>query len=293
MKKISLALIVFLSLSACTPKTISDKLEVVVSFYVLEDLTHKIGGDYVDIIDVMPSGSEPHEFEPSTQTMMTLTNASLIFILGNDFEPWFQDAYDNVKHTGQEVVVLSKGIPTLINQDTQQIDPHIWTSIHNIITMMENIKAALIKADPTHQSTYEANFERAKADFIALDDQYQMVVDQRKRDVFITNHAAFGYLAQDYGLTMIPIMGLEPDAEPSAAVMAKIIDLVKRYDLPYILYEDEANADVATTIAQETGAKTGILRPGETLNSAQIQAGDDLLSIMSQNLEWLKKALQE
>jgi len=293
MKKISLALIVFLSLSACTPKTASDKLEVVVSFYVLEDLTHKIGGDLVELIDVMPLGSEPHEFEPSTQTMMTLTNAKLIFILGNDFEPWFQDAYDNVKHDGQEVVVLSKGIPTLINEDTQQIDPHIWTSIHNLITMMENIKTALIKADPSHQSTYESNFEKAKADFIALDEQYQAVVDQRKRDVFITNHAAFGYLAQDYGLKMIPIMGLEPDAEPSAAVMAKIIDLVKRYDLPYILYEDEANADVATTIAQETGAKTGILRPGESLNSAQIQAGDDLLSLMRQNLEWLKKALQE
>lgn len=292
MRKINLVLILLLSLSACAPKVPSTKLEVVVSFYVLEDLTQKIGGDLVKIVDVMPSSSEPHEFEPNTQTMMTLTNASLIFILGNDFEPWFKDAYDNVKHTGQEVVIVSKGIPTLVNQESQQIDPHIWTSIRNIITMMENIKAALIKADPSHQSIYEANFEKAKADFETLDAQYQSVVDQRKRDVFITNHAAFGYLAQDYGLTMIPIMGLEPDAEPSASVMARIIDLVKRYSIPYILYEDEATADVASTIAQETGAKTGILRPGESLNSAQIQAGDDLLSIMSQNLQWLKKALQ-
>ncbi len=219
------------------PRFHSDQLQVVVSFYVLEDLTQKIGGELVKIIDVMPSGSEPHEFEPSTQTMMTLTNASLILILGNDFEPWFKDAYDNVKHAGQEVVVVSEGIPTLINQENKQIDPHIWTSIRNIITMMENIKAALIKADPSHQNTYEANFEKAKAEFVDLDAQYQTVVDQRKRDVFITNHAAFGYLAQDYGLTMIPIMGLEPDAEPSASVMAKIIDLVKRYSIPYILYE--------------------------------------------------------
>lgn len=293
MRKINLILILLLSLSACTPKAPSTKLEVVVSFYVLEDLTKKIGGDLVEIIDVMPSGSEPHEFEPSTQTMMTLTNASLIFILGNDFEPWFKDAYDNAKHAGQEVVTVSNGIETLINQESQQIDPHIWTSIRNIITMMENIKAALIKADPSHQSTYEANFIKAKADFETLNAHYQSVVDQRKRDVFITNHAAFGYLALDYGLTMIPIMGLEPDAEPSASVMAKIIDLVKRYSIPYILYEDEANADVANTIAQETGAKTGILRPGESLSEAQILSGDDLLSIMRQNLEWLKKALQE
>lgn len=293
MKKILLSLLIGLSLTACKASPQDGKLQVVVSFYVLEDLTRKIGGDLIDIVDVMPSGSEPHEFEPSTQTMMTLTDASLIFILGNDFEPWFNDAYDNVKHDGQTVVVLSQGIQTIVNPDTHQIDPHIWTSIRNLIMILDQIKTVLIEKDPTHQSTYLANFEKAKADFQALDLDYQDVVSHRVRDVFVTNHAAFGYLAQDYGLTMIPIMGLEPDAEPDASTMARIIDLVKQYDIPYILYEDEANADVANTIALETGAKTGILRPGESLNAAQLKAGDDLLSIMRQNLTWLRKALQE
>jgi len=293
MRKILLSLLIGLSLSACTGKPAEGKLRVVVSFYVLEDLTRMIGGDLIELIDVMPSGSEPHEFEPSTQTMMTLSDASLIFILGNDFEPWFSDAYDNVKHEGQTVVVLSDGIPTLVNEDTDQIDPHIWTSIHNLIKIMDKIKTVLIEKDPAHQSTYLANFDKAKADFLALDQEYQAVVDARVRDIFVTNHAAFGYLAQDYGLTMIPIMGLEPDAEPDASTMARIIDLVKLYDIPYILYEDEANADVANAIALETGAKTGILRPGESLNEDQLKAGEDLLSIMKQNLTWLKKALQE
>ena len=293
MRKILVCLVIGLSLSACTPKQSSDKVRVVVSFYVLEDLTRKVAGDLIEITDVMPSGGEPHEFEPSTQTMMTLSDASLIFILGNDFEPWFNDAYDTVKKKGQQVVVLSEGIPTLVNPDTKQIDPHIWTSIRNIVKILDKIKTVLIQADPAHQSDYIANYEAAKAEFEALDADYQAVADQRVRDVFITNHAAFGYLAKDYGLTMIPIMGLEPDAEPDASTMARIIDLVKQYKIPYILYEDEANADVAKAIAQETGAKTGILRPGESLNAAQIKAGDDLLSIMRQNLVWLKKALQE
>ncbi len=293
MKKILLSLLIGLSLTACKAKPQEGRLQVVVSFYVLEDLTRKIGGDLIDIVDVMPSGSEPHEFEPSTQTMMTLTDASLIFILGNDFEPWFNDVYDNVKHDGQTVVVLSQGIQTLVNADTDQIDPHIWTSIGNLIKILDQIKTVLIEKDPVHQSTYLANFEKAKADFQALDLEYQDVVSHRVRDVFVTNHAAFGYLAKDYGLTMIPIMGLEPDAEPDASTMARIIDLVNQYHIPYILYEDEANADVANTIALETGAKTGILRPGESLNEAQLKAGDDLLSIMRQNLTWLRKALQE
>jgi len=293
MKKILAGLLIMMTLSACAPQKQSDKLQVTVSFYVLEDLTKKIGGDLVQITDVMPSGGEPHDFEPSTKTMMTLSDASLIFILGNDFEPWFNDAYDNVKHDGQQVVVLSEGIETLINLDTGQIDPHIWTSIRNIITIMEKIKIVLSDADPIHQAQYQINFDLYKARFEALDLEYQKVADGRKRDVFVTNHAAFGYLAQDYGLTMIPIMGLEPDAEPDASTMARIIDLVKQFKIPYILYEDEANADVATTIAQETGAKTGVLRTGESLNSAQVKAGDDLISILSQNLVWFRKALQE
>lgn len=293
MRKILLSILLSLSLTACVPSSQDGKLNVVVSFYVLEDLTRRVGGDLIKITDVMPSGAEPHEFEPSTQTMMTLSDADLILILGHDFEPWFNDAYDNVKHDGQTVAVISEGIATLANAETGQIDPHLWTSIRNILQMIDNIKLALIEQDPDHQSTYEANAEKAKADFNALDAQYQAVVDARVRDVFVTNHAAFGYLAHDYGLTMIPIMGLEPDAEPDAATMARIIDLVNHYKIPYILTEDELNSDVAATIAAETGAKIGVLRPGESLTQAQLDDGVDLIDIMSQNLDWLRKALTE
>lgn len=293
MKKILLSILLALSLTACVPSTQSDKPNVVVSFYVLEDLTKRIGGDLITITDVMPSGAEPHEFEPSTQTMMTLSDADLILILGNDFEPWFNDAYDNVKHDGQSVAVISEGIATLTNTETGQIDPHLWTSIKNILAMIDNITSALIDLDPDHRSAYEANATQAKAEFSALDAQYQTVVDARVRDVFVTNHAAFGYLAHDYGLTMIPIMGLEPDAEPDATTMARIIDLVKQNKIPYILTEDELNSDVAATIAAETGAKIGILRPGESLTQQQLDDGVDLIDIMSQNLDWLRKALTE
>ncbi len=293
MKKLLILILLVSSLSACTPKNNENdqKIKIVVSFYVLEYLTQRIGGDYVSITNLLPIAGEPHDYEPSTKDMVTLSKADHIFILGNHFEPWFDDVSKTIYHKGQEVLVVSQGISTIINESTNQIDPHIWTSLKNDVLILNTIRNYLVRIDPNHKAEYEANYLDAKAEFEALDQEFEDTIKNRVRDEFVVNHAAFGYLAQDYGLTMIPIMGIEPDAEPDASVMAQIIDIVKQYKIPYILYEDDANTQVANTIAAETGALTGVLRPGESLNDQQIAAGDDFLSIMRQNLQWLKKAL--
>jgi zinc transport system substrate-binding protein len=292
MKRFLLSLAIALFIAGCTPKSESNqKITIVVSFYPLEYFTKRITGDLVNVIDLLPIAGEPHDWEPSTQDMITITQADHVFILGNNFESWFEDVYSNIDHEDQGLLIVSEGIPTITSEIKQQIDPHVWTSLKNDVIIMTTIKNYLVQIDPEHASVYETNYAAAKSDFEALDAEYEAELANRVRDEFVTNHAAFGYMALDYGLKMIPIMGIEPDAEPDAATMATIIDLVKQYNIPYILYEDEADTAVADSIAAETGAMTGVLRPGESLNEAQLAAGDDFLSIMRQNLEWLKKAL--
>jgi zinc transport system substrate-binding protein len=293
MKKLIILIVLIASLSACTPKNTENdqKIEIVVSFYVLEYLTNRVGGEFVSVTNLLPIAGEPHDYEPSTKDMVTLSKADHIFILGNRFESWFEDIEDSIYHKGQEVLVVSEGIPTILNATTNQIDPHVWTSLKNNVLMLNTIKDYLIRIDPDRKTQYEANYQAAKVEFEALDQEFVVTLKNRVRDEFVVNHAAFGYLAKDYGLNMIPIMGIEPDAEPDASMMAQIIDIVKLYKIPYILYEDEADTKVAATIAAETGALTGVLRPGESLNDKQIKDGDDFLSIMRQNLQWLKKAL--
>jgi len=293
MKKILIFIVLIASLSACTPKNNENdqKIKIVVSFYVLEYLTNRVGGEFVSVTNLLPIAGEPHDYEPSTKDMVTLSKADHIFILGNRFESWFEDIEDSIYHKGQEVLVVSQGIPTIVNAATNQIDPHVWTSLKNDVLMLNTIKDHLIRIDPEHKAEYEANYQSVKAEFEVLDQEFEATLKNRVRDEFVVNHAAFGYMAKDYGLNMIPIMGIEPDAEPDASMMAQIIDIVKLYKIPYILYEDDADTEVADTIAAETGALTGVLRPGESLNDKQIKDGDDFLTIMRQNLQWLKKAL--
>jgi zinc transport system substrate-binding protein len=247
----------------------------------------------LEIINIMGNALDAHDFEPSTQDIVTLTEADYVFVLGNDFEHWAESVFPDLVSTDPRLLVVGEGFDLISHALTNQIDPHLWLSLRNAVVMLEKITAFLSEEDPANADFYAANLETERAAFLALDQQYQSALAYRVRDEFIVNHAAFGYLARDYGLVMIPIMGLEPDAEPDAATMATIIETVKSYQIPYILYEDAADTAVAEVIAAETGAKTGLLTPIANLTSDQLAAGDDYLSLMKSNLEWLKKALGE
>lgn len=287
-------MIVSLILSACAPTVpISDngKLKVVVSFYVLEDFTKKIGGDAIEVVNLLPGSMEPHDYELSTTDMITLSDASTIFILGNDFEPWFKDFETSLDPDRQNVSVISQGIETITLESSGQVDPHIWTSLRNARQMLKTIRDALVEADPDNTELFDNNLAKYDAEFALLDQTIREALSDRSLDVFVSNHAAFGYFAADYGLTMIPVLGLEPDAEPDAAQMQRIIELVKTYQIPVILYEDVTDTKVAQTIADETGAKTGLLRTLESLSVEERLNGEDYLSLMKQNLESLKEAL--
>ncbi|MDD2361056.1 MAG: zinc ABC transporter substrate-binding protein, partial [Syntrophaceticus schinkii] len=105
-------------------------------------------------------------------------------------------------------------------------------------------------------------------------------------------HAAFGYLANRYGLCQIPILGLTPEQEPDAATMAGVIDFTRKQNIKYIFFEAMVSPRVAETIARETGAKTLVLHPIGALTEEENKEGIDYFDLMHQNLENLKKALK-
>jgi zinc transport system substrate-binding protein len=293
MKKILLGLMLAMGLAGCAPKAEpSDKPTVVVSFYILEEFTRRIVGDSMTIINLMPNGGDAHDFELSVTDRRVIEDADHVLLLGNDFEHWAEDVYAEPENT-DGVLIVGKNVETISDPLVNQVDPHLWLSLRNAVIMLETIKDHFSEAYPEKASAFETNYLAAKSEFDALDQDYITALSGRVRDEFMSNHAAFGYLARDYGLVMIPIMGLEPDAEPDAQTLALMIDTVKTYGIPYVLYESETDTAVAEVIAEATGAKTGILQPIESLTAAQVAAGDDYLSIMRQNLESLTKAVTE
>jgi len=179
------------------------------------------------------------------------------------------------------------------NHDHGGLDPHVWLSPALAVKEVRNIEAGLAQAAPEHAEQFKQNADAYITKLEALDQDFKAAVADSKRKDFITQHAAFGYLAQEYGLQQVPIAGLSPEQEPSAAQMASVIDFAKEHQVKTIFFETLVSSKVSETIANEVGAKTAVLNPIEGLTEEEIAAGMDYIGVMRQNLEALKLALNE
>ncbi|WP_068780536.1 metal ABC transporter substrate-binding protein [Paenibacillus sp. GM2] len=173
------------------------------------------------------------------------------------------------------------------------LDPHVWLSPALAIQEVRNIEKGLSEAAPQYAEQFKANADAYVAKLEALDKEFTEALKDSKRKDFITQHAAFGYLARQYELTQVPIAGLSPEQEPSASQMAKIVEFAKEHHVKTIFFETLVSSKVADTIASEIGAKSAVLNPIEGLTQEEIDGGLDYIAVMRQNLDSLKTALNE
>ena len=293
-----------LAYAADADDTSSDKkLNVMASFYPMYDFAVKVGGDKVDVTNMVPAGTEPHDWEPAATDIKNLENADVFIYNGAGMEHWTDDVLDSLENKELTVVEASKGLTLLEGKEEEEgeeegdeettYDPHVWLSPVNAKTEMENIKNAFVEADPENKDYYEQNYETYAKKFDQLDQDYKDGLADTKSKDLITSHQAFGYLCQAYGLNQIGIEGLSPDSEPDASRMDEIIKFAKENNVKTIFFEELVSPKVAETIADEIGAKTAVLNPLEGLTEDEINAGEDYFSVMETNLQTIEDALNE
>lgn len=302
------ALVSVSMLSGCAKDTNSGKLKVMASFYPMYDFAVKIGGDKAEVKDMVPAGTEPHDWEPAATDIKNLEQADLFIYSGASMEHWVDTVLASLENKKLVSVEASKGLKLRAGhgeegeqaetsgadkgEEQTQYDPHVWLSPLNAKKQMENIKDAYIKADPKNRDYYEANYKKYADKFDALDKEYRDTLSALPNKDIVVSHEAFGYLCDAYGLNQMGIEGLSPDSEPDPARMAQIIDFVKANHVKVIFFEELASPKVAETIAKETGAATQVLNPLEGLSDEEIKGGSDYFSVMESNLQQLKAALE-
>ena len=158
---------------------------------------------------------------------------------------------------------------------------------------VETITASLIESDPTHEDEYQKNSETYLKELSALDSEYKEKLALVPKKEMITQHAAFGYLANDYGLEQIAIAGLSPEQEPTAAKLAELRTFAMEHDINVIYFEEAASPKVAETLANEIGAKTTVLNTLELVSEEDQKNGLDYISIMKNNLDAIIQAQSE
>ncbi|MFB6362692.1 metal ABC transporter substrate-binding protein [Paenibacillus elgii] len=309
-----LVLLVSTLLSACggrsQPALVNGKINIAVSFYPLYDFASKIGGDHVNVVNLVPAGVEPHDWSPKSRDIQNLSKSDLFVYLGAGFEGWVKDTLGSLKKDSKTVVVeASRGvelIPAMEEEhgdehsqakddhghDHGNTDPHVWMSPVNAKQMALNIKDALIQVDAAHKADYEANFKKLAERLDQLDGKYKSELAKvSKKDIVVT-HQSFGYLAKAYGLNQKAIMRLAPDAEPTSKDMKNILQFIKDNQVKYIFFEELVSDKLAKTLAKDAGVETLVLSPLEGLTEEQATKGDDYVSLMENNLNNLIKALQ-
>ena len=271
------------------------KLQIITTFYPMYYLAKQISGNLANVEILVPNGVEPHDWEPTSKDLIKMQEADVFIYNSRYFETWSEKVLGSINTSNLIVVEASKGIGLMDSNNHEGSDatkdPHVWLSPILAQKEVDNIVKVLEKADPKNKEQYEKNADTLKTKLVALDRLYKETIDKAPRKEFVTQHAAFGYLAKQYGLTQIPIAGFSPDAEPSLTKLAELTNLIKEKKINVVYFEELTSPKVAQTLANETGAKTEVLNPLEGLTKDEQEQGLDYIGVMEKNLEALKLSL--
>lgn len=307
-------------------------LKVYASVYPMYDFAKKIAGDKLDVEMLMPQGTEPHGWEPDTDTIKNLENADMLIYNGAGLEDWTDKVIDSLSNKNLKVVEASEGVELIKSSHNHEeeehdhegaeenhnheaaennhnheaheedheheghhhgpMDPHVWISPKNAKIEMENIKNALVELDKENADYYESNYEKYAKMLDELDAKYKEKLAALPNKTIVVSHEAYGYLCKDYGLNQLGIKGVNAETEPDAKKMAEIISYIKENKITTIFTEELIDPKVSKIIADETGCVVKVLSPIEGLSEEQIKNKEDYFSIMEENLENLVGALK-
>ncbi|WPP29728.1 metal ABC transporter substrate-binding protein [Streptomyces sp. CL7] len=303
----------FGTLTACSSDSAAagdtGSFDVVASFYPMAFLAERIGGDHVHVTSLTQPGQEPHDLEISARQTAQLEEADAALYL-KGLQPSVDEAIGQspiaTKIDAAELTTLEEhGTEAGHDEehgdehahedehghdhDHEGGDPHIWLDPVRYAEVAEGVGKAFQKADPDHAADYRANTAALVKDLKTLDEKFRTGLANRKTDVFLTTHAAFGYLAERYGLTEEAISGLDPDTEPSGARVKELQKIAKEDGVTTVFYETLVSDRTAKTLAGDTGLRTDVLDPVEGITDHS--RGEDYFQVMEANLTALTTAL--
>ncbi len=311
------------TLTACSSDSAAagdtGKFDVVASFYPMAFLAERIGGEHVHVTSLTQPGQEPHDLEISARQTAQLEEADAALYL-KGLQPSVDEAIGQspiaTKIDAAELTALEEhgteaghgeehgdGHEDEHGHEDEQAhedehghdhdheggDPHIWLDPVKYAEVAEGVGKAFQKADPDHAADYRKNTATLVKDLEALDEKFRTGLANRTTDVFVTSHAAFGYLAERYGLTEEAISGLDPDTEPSGARVKELQKIAKDDGVTTVFYETLVSDKTAKTLAGDTGLKTDVLDPVEGITDHS--RGEDYFQVMEANLTALRTAL--
>lgn len=281
-------------------KNNEEKLTVVTTIFPVYDFVREVGGEYVSVTKLLPSGAESHSFEPTPSDIIAINDADLFLYTGEIMEPWAATVIEGIDSDSLVTGDVSLDVPLLRHEDSADeggdhydYDPHIWTDPTRAMIMVDHIAEYLSHCDVSHADEYRANAEAYKKDLSALDQKIQEIVATGKRDkIIFGGRFAFLYFVDRYGLEFdAAVDSCSEHSEPSAKKIAEIISEIEDEEIPVVYYEELTTPTVAQSISDDTGAKTLLFHSCHNVTEEELEDGVSYLSLMRQNADNLREGL--
>ena len=234
----------------------ASELRVVASFSILADMVSEIGDEAIEVESIVGPDADAHIYQPSVSDAVAVAGADIVFVNGFGFETW---AGNLISESASDavVVIATEGIAPI--EVDGSVDPHAWNSLVNGVIYVRNIAAALGAIAPGLADQVNANAEAYIQRLESVDREIARRVSRLSESnrTVVTSHDAFGYLAEDYGLTFLAPKGIDTDAEPTARKLAELIEQLKNVGAAALFAENITSPALINQIALETGLEVG------------------------------------
>ena len=305
MKKILLivlSILLSVSLCACQSAAVQDKTDknisdndslytVAVGIVPEATFVEAVAGGLADVVTMIPPGNSPANYQPTAAEMQALSDAQIYFTLQMPTER--ANILPNVSDFNEDIDIVDLRdaigeVYPLLNTDGEEIrtvenesvDPHVWLSPKHAVVMVQTIADVLSEYDEDNRQVYQDNAASYIADLQALDKEIQETVSALENKSFLIYHAAYGYFAHDYGLTMTAIeIGSK---QATAAELKDVIDYALAHDIKTVFYQEEFDDSQAETVAEEIG---GTVQKTAPLSADYIQGLNDFVSALNETAE--------
>lgn len=236
-----------------------EKINVVSSASIFQDMAKNIGGDKITSTSIVPIGGDPHTYTPKPSDVELVSSADLILINGLTFEGWINELIEN-SGTKAKVVLITEGIEPIKSEKYHNAsDPHAWMDASKGVQYAYNISAGLAAVDPKNTLFYADNGARYAAE-IKKADQYiisKIATIPKAKRILITSHDAFQYYGRAYGITLNAIIGISTESEAQSKDVQRVVDVIRKSNIPAVFIESTINPKLLQQIASDTGVKIG------------------------------------
>ena len=289
----------------------NNKINIVTTIFPTYDFVRQIAGENVNVTMLLKPGQESHSYEPTPKDILSIQNSDLFIYVGGENDVWVDEILNSMENNKPQTLKLLDITNTLeeeivegmedehnhhhqhSHEDEKTIDEHVWTSPKNSILIVKEINKILSEKDEKNSNIYNTNAENYIKSLENLDEKFRQVVDSSKRKtVLFGDRFPFIYFAKEYGINYYAAFsGCSTETEASPKTITFLINKVKEEQIPVVFTIEFSNGKIADTIVEATNTKKMMLNSGHNLTKEQLESGVTYLSLMEENVEILREAL--